>query len=72
MNATVIALSLLWIGAACFGGLVMLRGRWQQAAAAGRPIPAAPTRKTVEAALTFAGTGGMILGLGLLALGAIR
>lgn len=72
MNATFVALCLLWIGAACFGGLVILRGRWEQAAAARRPLPALPTRKSIEAALTFTGTGGMILGLGLLGLGAIR
>lgn len=72
MNPTVIALCLLWIGAVSFGGLVMLRGRWEQAAATGRPIPPLPTRKTLEAALTFVGTGGMILGLGMLGLSIVR
>lgn len=72
MNATFIALCLLWTGAAAFGALVVLRGRWQQAAADGRPLPPPPTRKAVEAGLTFAGTGGMILGLGLLAISMLR
>lgn len=72
MNATFFGLCLLWLGAAGFGALLILRGRWEKAVSEGRPIPGAATRKTTEAALTFAGTGGMILGLGVLGLSVLR
>ncbi|MFA7428780.1 MAG: hypothetical protein WCZ23_01345 [Rhodospirillaceae bacterium] len=72
MNATFTGLCLLWLGAAGFGGLLILRGRWEQAVRQGRAIPRPSARKTVEAGLTFAGTGGMILGLGVLGLSVMR
>jgi hypothetical protein len=72
MNATFFALCLLWIGAVGFGALLMLRGRWERAVCQGRPVPGPQARKTLEAGLTFAGTGGMILGLGLLGLSVLR
>lgn len=65
----VTGLFLLWVGAVSLGGLVMLRDRWRVAAANGAPIPSQQTRKGIEAACLFAGTGGLILGLGFLGLG---
>lgn len=72
MNTTFIALCLLWVGAAGFGVLVLLRGRWEQALARGQAIPRPQARKALEAGLIFAGSGGLILGLGLLGLSGLR
>lgn len=72
VSMTFYALCLLWIGAMSFGLMVLLRNRWQEAMAEGRPVPATNARKGVEAALMFAGSGGMILGLGLLGLSVLR
>ncbi len=72
MNATFVGLCLLWLGAAGFGALLIMRGRWEKAVSQGRTIPGPTARKTMEAGLTFAGTGGMILGLGVLGLSVLR
>lgn len=62
-------LFLLWLGAVALGALVMLRDRWRMAATSGAPVPSPQARKGIEAVCLFAGTGGLILGLGFLGLG---
>lgn len=70
----IFGLVLLWVGAVALGSLVVLRGRWQAAAAHGRLdlLPSLAMRKGLEAVCLFAGSGGMILGLGLIAVGVMR
>lgn len=73
-TAFIIGLALLWLGAVALGALVILRGRWQAAMVTGQHagLPSPKVRKGLEALCLFVGSGGMILGLGLIAVGALR
>lgn len=66
------ALIFLWLGAVALGALVMVRGRWQHNALNNLPLPAFNTRRALEAACLFIGTGGLVLGVGLLGLALAR
>ncbi len=71
-SSVVYGLLFLWIGAVAFGSLVMLRDRWRSAAAHGGALPAPSVRKGVEAACLFAGSVGMVTGLGILGVSVLR
>lgn len=71
-SSVVYGLLFLWVGAVAFGGLVMLRERWQAAVAAGAPVPGEGVRKGIEATCLFAGSLGMIAGLGILGVSVLR
>ena len=62
------ALIFLWLGAVSLGALVLVRGRWQHNALNDLPVPSLNTRRLLEAVCLFVGTGGMVLGVGLLGL----
>jgi hypothetical protein len=70
---TFYGLLLLWVGAVSLGALVLLRDRWRAGAGQGG-VAALPAgwRKAIEAVCLFAGSLGMIAGLGILALGVLR
>lgn len=73
-STTITALALVWVGALSFGALVVLRDRRRLAAAkadGGRP-PTARARRVLETTCIFAGSLGMIAGLGVLAVGMLR
>lgn len=72
-STTVFGLVLLWVGAFGFGALVVLRDRWRLAAAGGGGrLPADGARRVIETVCIFAGSLGMIAGLGVFAVGMLR